>query len=154
MFKEFYTRISLVQVRQALISGQFLKGRNLATALVSKAGDDVRGLVLLADACLFCGDPLAAKRWYNCAIEKKQKNPRWSANDKRFLGAYISNRLLECSILANNERKILKAGVIEQINEMPASPGLKALLCVNSEQTSIPRRYDSRSGRKREGRFR
>ncbi len=150
MFKELYTHISLVRVRQALSSGQFLKGRNLATALVSKAGDDVRGLILLADACLFCGEPLAAKRWYNYAIEKKSENPRWSANDRKFVGAYISNRLLECSFLVNNESKVPRACVVEQINEMPASQGLKALLFVNSEQTNVPRRYDSRNGRKRE----
>jgi hypothetical protein len=139
-----------VRIKQALISGDLDKGRHQAISLVLKSGGDVRAVVLLADACLFSQEPSEAKRWYNQAIEKNSISSKLMENDRRFLGAYISTRLLECSFLQDKESNVAGASIWEAINEMPAGVSLKALFCIDSDQKSVPRRYDSRTRRKRE----
>lgn len=150
MLRELTTRMSLLRIRQALKSGQFLKGLNLATNLVSKSTDDVRAIVLLADAFLYCRQPKEAEHWYNCATKKANENSGLPTDDRIFLGAYISNRLLECAFFVNNVSKVPTTLVIKQINDLPASQSLRTLLFIDEKQTSVPRRYYSRNRRERE----
>lgn len=150
MLQELRIRFSLVRIKRALISGDFEKCHRWATSLVSKSDGDVRAVVLLADACLFSQEPLEAKRWYNQARENISISSKWVGNNRRFMRAYISTRLLECSFLHDKESKVAGEAIWEAINEMPASVSLKTLFCIDSDLKSVPKAYDSRSRRKRE----
>lgn len=150
ILRELRTRILLVRIRQYLISRDYQNGHKLALSTSLETSFDVRVIMLLADACLFCGNSAEAKDWYNQAIEVESESKRWSGNDKRFLGAYISYRLLECKFLLNNDNLVAKAEVVVQINELPASSSLKALFFLDSDFPNSPRPYGSRRRYKRQ----
>ena len=149
IFRNFRIRLGLAAARMAIVSRNYPKGYEAATALSRKFPNDERVLTLLADASLFIADVSVSERCYNRAISLLDSSVSLSNDSKRFLRAYISYRLLEVGFLQGHGKGVPKTHIVKEINNIPAGSSIRTLFFMDTHCSDIPRPYGSRSAAKR-----
>ena len=146
--KNFRIRLGLASIRRIITSGNYSKGYQNAISLSRKFPGDERVLTLLADASLFSREVSVSEGNYNRVISLLDADTSLSKDNKRFLRAYISYRLLEVGFLQDNQKSVAKPHVVEDINSIPAGSSLRALFFIDAHHSNIPRPYGNRGAAK------
>ena len=144
ILKSFRTKLNLASIRNQILKSNFSIAQKRALSLADRFPQNAQAAIMLADSELFLKNLDESKKIYKKADRLLETENSAHEESKRFLRAYISYRLLELGFLLDNQNKVAKPHIVDDINNIPAGTSSKALFFLDSGYTGTPRMYGSR----------